>query len=98
MIFDPIETITLIFSFVAFVFVVFEVKQHTSDSGTSKRFWRSFLLVAGLIFSNRLFTNLEVLFYGDIFNMLEHVAMACAACVFLYSVWIMRKSKWKLPA
>ena len=97
MITDPIEVITLIFAFIAFIFIAMEVAKSSESSPQMKKFWACFLAIAGFILANRFFTNAERYVFPDVLNLLEHMSMAGASFVFFYVTCKMNSSKWKLP-
>lgn len=86
MIFDLIELLTLCFAFVALLFIskAFKSRERKDD----RPLFLGFLFGTFFIFLNRVFTNIEVLFYGDILNFLEHLSIFLASIIFLCSlVW-----------
>jgi len=82
-VFDAIEVVTFVFSLIAFIFILKAYLGQT-QTRTSKRLWTYFLIIASLILLNRIFTNIEALFYRDIFNLLEHLSIVVAAIAFVY--------------
>jgi divalent metal cation (Fe/Co/Zn/Cd) transporter len=86
MVFDTLELITLLIMLAAFIMIL---KAYLTRINTkiSKHLWRNFTIVAGLMLLNRVFTNIEVLFWNAGFNFLEHLAMLLAGLMFLYITW-----------
>ncbi len=84
MIFDTIELITFAFALIAFIFILIA---YFKSQRKSKKLLGGFLLVACFILLNRIFTNIEVLFFKDFFNLLEHLSVALAALVFVLVGW-----------
>lgn len=78
-----IELISFVMSLIAFVILIvnsFKVK----EVGLKLAFVSAFLF---LLF-NRLFTNIELLFFWDFFNLLEHICQVLAAIFFVYAGYL----------
>ncbi len=87
MIFDVIELITFVFAFIAFIFIImayFMQKQQKKLPG-------GFLVISLFVLLNRIFTNIEALFFRDFFNLLEHLCIAAAALTFVFMAWLTYK-------
>ncbi len=93
MIFSIIELITFIFMLIAFVFIL--IAYFKSVQKKSKKLLGGFLLIAGFILLNRVFTNIEALFFKDFFNLLEHLSVVLAALVFVLVSWQAYKGEIK---
>ena len=89
MIFDIIELITFAFALIAFVFIL--IAYFKTVQKKSKKLIGGFLLVSGFILLNRVFTNIEVLFFKEFFNLLEHLSVVLAALVFVFVSWLTYK-------
>ena len=86
MVYDIIELVTLVFSIVAFVFI-YKAYRKSKSSQTPRKIWTYFFILSIFLLLNRIFTNIEVFFYMDLFNTLEHLSILIASVVFLFGSW-----------
>ena len=92
MIFEPIELIT--FGVILVSFVLF-LRTYLKNKESNKEIWNCLFVIGVFILLNRIFTNIEVLAYGDLFNLLEHLSMLLASVVFVYFSWMLNRSLGK---
>ena len=81
--FETIELVTLLFSAISFVFV-FGAYMQSRWPISSKKVWTYFLMISIAILANRVFTNIEALFFEDVFNIFEHTTILIISLMFLY--------------
>ena len=91
MTFDLIELITFGIASIAFIFIF---RAYLSNlKKRQNKLLTSFLVISILLLLNRFFTNIEALFYKDLFNLLEHLSVLFTSVVFLHAVWRYREGK-----
>jgi hypothetical protein len=90
MIFEVMELITFVFAFIAFIFILSAFFK-SMQTAKSKKIWVYFLIIGFFILLNRIFTNIEALFFRDFFNLLEHLCVAAAALTFVFMAWLAYK-------
>jgi hypothetical protein len=78
MIFDTIELVTLGISLLSLIFILNAYKNNLFQE-KSQILWKNFLFFSVFLFLNRIFTNIEVLFWKTGFNFLEHLSIVIAA-------------------
>ena len=88
MIFDAIELITFVFALIAFILILIASFKSTQKS---KKLCIYFLVISLFILLNRIFTNIEALFFRDFFNLLEHLCIVAAALTFIFMAWLAYK-------
>ena len=86
--FDTSEFISLIAASISLVVLAYIWINGEKYGLHSKISARLMLLIFLFIFLNRLFTNVEALFYKEIFNLLEHLSSLAAGFVAIIFVWI----------
>ena len=84
MIFDVIELITFVFALIASILILVAYFRSIEKS---RKLVGGFLAASSFILLNRIFTNIEALFFRDFLNLLEHLSVALAALVFVYVSW-----------
>lgn len=89
MIFDVMELITFVFALIAFILIL--IAYFMAVKKEMRKLLRGFLITACFILLNRIFTNIEVLFFRDFFNLLEHLCIAVAALTFVFMAWLAYK-------
>ncbi|MBT7705920.1 hypothetical protein HN747_00590 [archaeon] len=84
MVLETIEVVTLIISVVALI-LISKVYGRNKDISGGNVLWKYILLSAVFLVANRVFTNMEGLYYREFFNFLEHLTTALLAFFLLMS-------------
>lgn len=80
MIFDTFELITFVMALLGFIILTIN-----SRKLKNKKLKFAFILAFLFILLNRIFTNVEALFFRDFFNLIEHSCKILAALSFAYA-------------
>lgn len=94
MAFDIIEAITLLMALVVF-FLIFGVYVKNRKKKISRAVIFSFIGAYFFILLNRIFTVVEGFYFGEMFNVMEHVSIILSAIFFVYAALSIQKGEKK---
>lgn len=87
-VFDPTEFVSLIIAFMGLLFIIyFYFFKNIKKDKEGLIDVRLMLIIFIFLFLNRFFTNIEVLYYKEFFNLLEHISSALAGVFAILLGW-----------
>lgn len=87
-VFDPTEFASLIIAFMGLLFIIyFYFFKNIKKDKEGLIDVRLMLIIFIFLFLNRFFTNIEVLYYKEFFNLLEHISSALAGVFAILLGW-----------
>ena len=95
-VFDTTEFISLIITSIGFLIIIYlYFFKNIKEDKDGLLDVRLMLIIFIFLFLNRLFTNIEALYYKEFFNFLEHISSGLAGLAAIMLCWkgIKRRSK-----